>query len=85
MYIMNWATTIYAAILFFVLSPGVLLRLPPSGSKLVVAGVHAVVFALVYHFTHKLVWKASLGVFGHEGFKGKEGVVGKKDPSTPGK
>jgi uncharacterized membrane protein YdbT with pleckstrin-like domain len=74
MYIMNWATTIYAAILFFVLTPGVLLRLPPSGSKLVVAGVHAVVFALVYHFTHKMVWKASFGMLGHEGFKAKEGM-----------
>lgn len=78
MYIMNWATTIYAAILFFVLTPGVLLRLPPSGSKLVVAGVHAVVFALVYHFTHKMVWKASFGMLGHEGFKGTEAMKDEK-------
>jgi len=57
---MNWVVTIYTALLFFVLTPGVLLRLPPKGSLLVVALVHAVVFALVYHFTHKLVWRASM-------------------------
>ena len=41
------------AALFFVLTPGVLLSLPPKGSKLMVAATHAVVFALVFHFTHK--------------------------------
>ena len=47
---------IFTALLFFVLTPGVLLSLPPKGSKLVVAGVHAVVFALVWTFTHKMVY-----------------------------
>ena len=57
---MNWIVTAYIAILFFVLTPGVLLSLPPKSSKFVVAATHAVVFALVYHFTHKLVWSASI-------------------------
>ena len=57
---MNWTVTVYSAILFFVLTPGVLVSLPPRGSKLVVAGVHALVFALIYHFTHKLVWRFSM-------------------------
>jgi len=48
---------LYVAILFYVLTPGVLLSLPAGGSKTTVALTHAVVFALVYHFTHKLVWK----------------------------
>ena len=47
----------YVAVLFFVLTPGVLLSLPPKSSKMVVAATHAVVFALVFHLTHKLVWK----------------------------
>lgn len=51
----NLYMTLFIAILFFVLTPGVLLRLPPGGSKYTVAAVHAVVFALVYHFTHKAV------------------------------
>jgi len=57
---MNWVVTIYIAVLFFLLTPGVLLSLPPKSSKLVVAGTHAVVFALVYHFTHKMVWRMSM-------------------------
>jgi hypothetical protein len=63
---MNWICTIYVAVLFFVLTPGVLLSLPPKSSKLVVAATHAVVFALIWHFTHKIVWRMSVG---HEGFK----------------
>jgi len=57
---MNWLMALFAAALFFVLTPGVVLRLPPGGSKLVVAATHAVVFALVWHFTHKLVWRATM-------------------------
>lgn len=53
---MNVWMSLFMAVLFVLLTPGVLLRLPPGGSKLVVAATHAVVFALVYHFTHKLVW-----------------------------
>ena len=56
---MNWAVTVYAAILFFVLSPGILLSLPPKGSKMMVALTHGVVFALIFHFTHKMVWRAT--------------------------
>jgi len=48
---------VFVALLFFVLTPGVLLSLPPGGSKLMVAVTHAVVFGLVYHLTHKAVWK----------------------------
>ena len=59
---MNWTVTFYAAILFFVLTPAVLVRLPPKGGKFTVAAVHALVFALVFHFTHKLVWKLSMGL-----------------------
>ena len=53
---MNVWMSVFMAVLFVVLTPGVLLRLPPGGSKLVVAVTHAVVFALVYHFSHKAVW-----------------------------
>ena len=59
---MNVLMSVFLAILFFVLTPGVLLRLPTGGSKLMVAATHAVVFALIYHFTHKLVWRATLSL-----------------------
>ena len=57
---MNLVVAIYSAILFFVLSPGVLLRLPSNGSKFMVAGVHALVFALVLYFTAGFVWRMSM-------------------------
>lgn len=41
---------ITTAILFFLLTPGVLLSLPPGGGLYVVAATHAVVFALVHKF-----------------------------------
>jgi len=45
------------AALFVVLTPGVLLRLPPGGSTLTVAVTHAVVFVLVYTFLLKRLLK----------------------------
>ena len=50
---------IYIAVLFYVLTPGILVSLPPGASKSVVALTHAVVFALVWCFTHKAVWRAT--------------------------
>jgi hypothetical protein len=63
---MNLVVTLYVAVLFMVLTPGVLLTLPKGGSKLVVAAVHGLVFAVVYHFTHKAVWRASLSLDGFQ-------------------
>lgn len=63
---MNVFVTLYVALLFMVLTPGVLLTLPKGGSKLVVAAVHGLVFGVVYHFTHKLVWKLSLNLDGFQ-------------------
>ena len=62
---------IFTAILFFVLTPGIVLSLPPKGSKMMVAMVHAVVFALVFTFTHKLVWEwgISNGLIVKDGFR----------------
>ena len=57
---MDLIISLYVAILFFILTPSVLLRLPPKGSIVVVAALHAVVFALIYYFTHKIVWKLSI-------------------------
>jgi hypothetical protein len=54
--------TVFIALLFVLLTPGILLRLPPGGSKLMVAVTHGLVFALVYHLTHKMVanWANSM-------------------------
>jgi len=55
--------TLCLAVLFFVLTPGILLRLPKGGSKMMVAATHAVVFVLVFQLMHKMGWKA------YEGFQ----------------
>ena len=49
---------IVLALLFVVLTPGVLLRLPPGGSTLTVAITHAVVFVLAYVLLWKVAGKA---------------------------
>jgi hypothetical protein len=53
---MNLVFILYIAILFVLLTPGILLTLPPNSTKLVAAVVHGVIFAIILHFTHKLVW-----------------------------
>lgn len=75
---------LYVAVLFFVLTPGILVSLPAGGSKMTVALVHSLVFALVFWATHKIVWKMTRKVgFGNlEGFKhgGDEEHEGMTDP-----
>ena len=63
---MNVFVTVYVALLFMVLTPGVLLTLPKGGSKLVVAAVHGLVFGVIYHLTHKMVWKLSMQLDGFQ-------------------
>jgi len=57
-------TFLYIALLFFVLVPGVLLSLPPKGTKFVVAGVHALVFGIVFYFTHRIVHRMGVSLEG---------------------
>jgi hypothetical protein len=54
-----YALFLYSVVLFFLLTPGVLLRLPPGGSAMTVALTHAVVFGLVFSFTSKMVLRAT--------------------------
>ena len=63
---MNVLMSLYVAVLFFALTPGVLLSLPKGGSKLTVAAVHAVVFAGVLHFTFRYVNRLALSFEGFE-------------------
>ena len=70
--------TVYVALLFFVLTPGILITLPPKGSKFVVGAVHALIFAFIFHLTHKLVWSVTSG----EGFKEGAKAKCKDDPPT---
>lgn len=47
---------VFVAFLFFILTPGIVLSLPPKGSKTIVAITHAIVFAIVWTIIHKSVW-----------------------------
>ena len=49
---MGYFYLLTTALLFFVLTPGILLSLPPGGSKITVAATHAVVFAVVHKLLH---------------------------------
>ena len=51
----NILMTAFTALLFVVLTPGILVTLPPKGSKFIVAISHGIIFALLYHVTRKAV------------------------------
>ena len=63
---MNLFTTLYLVALFVALTPGVLLTFPKGCSKMTVAAVHGLILALVWSFTHQVVWRATARA---EGFK----------------
>ena len=52
---MNLIMFIVSAVLFFILTPGIILSLPPGGSKTVVALTHAIVFGLVWTLASKML------------------------------
>jgi hypothetical protein len=78
---MNLLSALYVGLLFFVLTPGILVSLPPKGTKYAVAAFHSIVFALVFHFTHPFVSKLTRG-FQEEGFNCPYGHK-TSDPKSP--
>jgi hypothetical protein len=63
---LSLAVFLSAFILFFILSPGVLLRLPPKGDKVTTAVVHAIVFSILFSLVLMFVQK----VIVKEGYEG---------------
>lgn len=51
---MNIITLFLSALLFFLLTPGILVRLPKTGNKYTVAGVHALIFSLLLYGMHHM-------------------------------
>ena len=68
---MNLLSTIFSALLFFAFVPGVIFRIPAKGSKYLVTFTHATLFALVYYFTHKFVYRLKLEGFQEGGIFGQ--------------
>lgn len=50
-----WKYLLVTALTFYLLVPGVLVTLPPGGSRQTVLVVHAAAFAVVHMLTHKYV------------------------------
>ena len=63
---MNLFVSLYVALLFVLLTPGILITLPPGASKLTAAVTHGLVFALVYHLSCKMVWRMSTRLDGFQ-------------------
>lgn len=59
---MNFFMLLYTFVLFFLLTPGVLLTLPPKASTIIVALTHAFVFTLLMWITHAAVWSKVRGL-----------------------
>jgi len=57
---MKIVVLVVSVILFFLLTPGVLLRLPNKGSIYIVAGVHSLVFGLLLWLLSKFVLKSNI-------------------------
>jgi hypothetical protein len=57
---MNIVVALYAALLFFILTPNVLLHLPLNGSKMTTAAFHAAVFGILIYLTQSTVWRWSV-------------------------
>lgn len=66
---MNIVFSVFVFVLFFVLTPGVLLRLPSKGSKTMVALVHGLIFAIILAVSGHFFWKYKKTIF--EGLKRK--------------
>lgn len=79
---MSVIVSIYTAILFFLLTPAILLRLPPNGNKWTVAIVHALVFGLIFHFTHKIVWRLGARLEGFDGYEDSASSSPSPSPSS---
>ena len=57
---MNVIMFLYVFILFVLLTPGILLSLPPKGSKWSMAIVHGLVFALILCLSNKYMREVSM-------------------------
>jgi len=64
---MNLLFSLYVLVLFFVLTPGILVTLPKTGSKMMVTAVHGSIFAGVLFLTGHAVWRMTTEAM--EGFR----------------
>jgi hypothetical protein len=61
---MHLVHIVYTCLLFVLLTPDILIRLPPNGNKLIVAFVHGFIFAIIYYLTHSFINRVSYDLEG---------------------
>ena len=52
---------IFSTLLYYVLTPGILITIPQKSSKKVVALVHALLYSTIWYFTYKIVFNINEG------------------------
>lgn len=57
-----WIKLLLSAAVFAAFVPGVLITLPPGGSRTTVLAVHAGLFALLHHFIMRWAWTTLKGL-----------------------
>ena len=67
---MNALSFIYVFVLFVILTPGVVVTLPPKTSRMIVVLIHGLLFTLILAFTYQIIAKMSLNVF--EGYRDRK-------------
>ena len=55
---MLWLKFLVSAFVFVLFVPGVLVTLPPGGSKWMVLAVHGALFAVLHHFVLSAIFRA---------------------------
>ena len=66
---MHAITALYGAILFVLLTPGLILRIPSKGPLLHASIIHAILFGIIFYFISKLVHQNSRKVESFSDFK----------------
>ena len=56
---MNILLFLILVVLFVLLTPGILVYLPPKSSKLTTAITHGVIFAIIWSLTHKFLMRTT--------------------------
>ena len=80
---MNITTFILAFVLFVILTPNVLIRLPPKSGKYIVAATHAFIFILIWYIAHKYIWSFSEGAKKRKKRKKIKKATPKPKPPSP--
>jgi uncharacterized membrane protein YvbJ len=76
---MHAIIALYAAVLFVLLTPGVILRIPQKGSLLYASILHAIIFGILLYFISKIVHQNSRKVESFQGFTSKSILNDGKD------